>query len=150
MNASNKQAEHWEIGWSGEEREALLGQERMPAPTWGTFAWPAWVPSAIRREIERFWDERFGRGPLEWMENAAQNRVPALGSQATLQRMKRGIKVAVREEDYEFCRGRYMHCWNNIGRLVHEDGSFSYVAVGHPQDSVEQFAEQPGKGPTDM
>lgn len=118
-----------------------MSQEQLI--TWSAYTWPEWVPEKIRKEVERFWDERSGRSPLQWMQNAVSNRVPAMGSTASLQRIKKGVKVAFTDDHYEFCMGRYVHCWNNIGRIVHEDGTFSYVAVYHADDKIEQFAQMP-------
>ncbi|HEX2614439.1 MAG TPA: hypothetical protein VHL10_03030 [Nitrososphaera sp.] len=99
--------------------------------TWDIYAWPEWIPAKIRQEIERFWSPP-GRDPDTWMRNAVDRQAPALGSIATLE------TLAGRDN---MDTGRYVHCWNNIGRLVHDDGTFSYVSIGHPNDQIQDYQQ---------
>lgn len=84
---------------------------------WEDFTWPEWVPQEVRQQVEEFWQEPWGRGPGVWMENTRINGAPPFGMQVG--QLRDG------KED----RGRYVHAWNNIGRLVREDGSVAYASV---------------------
>lgn len=90
--------------------------------TWSEFAWPEWVPQKVRDQIEDFWSPP-GRGPDEWEENARRpyNHAPTFGEHVRMRR-------ALGRPSEGFVVGRYVHAWNNIGRLVLEDGGFAYVS----------------------
>lgn len=93
----------------------------MAKRTWADFVWPDWVPEMIRAQVEGFWDDKYGRGPDEWERNsrADYNHAPAFGDVVTLWRLA----------SHDQCEtGRYVHAWNNIGRLVRDDGSVAYVS----------------------
>lgn len=92
--------------------------EAVSALSWSEFQWEEWVPLDVRSQVMRFWsDERpTYRSPKAWAENAKQNNAPKMGQRVRCQTLSR-----------EWDEGRYVHAWNNIGRLVHEDGTFSYV-----------------------
>ncbi len=90
--------------------------------TWAEWTWPAWVPTGIREPVEKFWMERWGRGPHAWMRNMHEQGAPAFGATVTLDDGfgPNASKIT----------GRYVHAWNNIGRIVHDDGTFSYTSFG--------------------
>lgn len=91
--------------------------------SWADWAWPDWVPAEVRVAIENFWSEDIGRGPHAWMRSMHEQGAPAFGSVVTM--------------DDGFARnapqvtGRYVHAWNNIGRIAMDDGSFKYTSCGH-------------------
>lgn len=92
----------------------------MSALTWDEFAWPDWVPAEVRNQIEQFWGASSGRSPAEWEENARSpynNAVP-LGTRGAFWVMG-GSGIVL---------GRYVHAWNNVGRVVLDDGTFEYVS----------------------
>lgn len=96
----------------------LMGEPRTP------FNWPEWVPAKVRAEVEEFWT-RFGRsGGDAWRQNAESERAPQFGEVVRL----RSLRDAYDAEPSGY--GRYVHAWNNIGRLVHDDGTFDYVSFG--------------------
>jgi len=88
-------------------------------PTWAEYSWPEWVPEGLRTSIEEFWLPAWGRSPREWMRSAFQNHAPALGSH----------HVVDRDTLYEVA-GRYVHAWNNMGRLVTPSGDIVVVSCG--------------------
>ncbi len=90
--------------------------------SWARTAWPEWVPSAIRSQVEQFWG-CWGRNPRQWAEDAEHRGAPAFGSVVTLPLLGQPWPTPA--------SGRFVHCWNNIGRIVHEDGSWDYVSFGH-------------------
>jgi hypothetical protein len=74
------------------------------------------------------------RSPQDWQKDAREQGAPAHGAVVTLPTL-----IGVRGENgkavYNYVEGRYVHAWNNIGRLVHEDGTFSYVSF-HGDDRI--------------
>lgn len=89
---------------------------------WADFVWPEWVPAEDREAIEKFWGPWHG-GPREWVENAAApyNNAPT-GTRVRMWGDVNGHRVVV--------VGRYVHRWNNIGRVVLDDGSVAYAHGG--------------------
>ena len=86
---------------------------------WTDFEWPEWVPEGIRTSVESFWSESAGRGPRSWIADMKDQGGPKFGSVATCRALGAEEKMVT---------GRFVHCWNNIGRVVHDDGSFDYVS----------------------
>jgi protein gp37 len=105
-----------------------MDPEKAPR-TWADWAWPGWVPAEVRASVEGFWSESFGRGPQAWMRSMHEQGAPAFGSIVTM--------------DDGFGRnapqvtGRYVHAWNNIGRLAMDDDSFKYTSFG-PRERGQQ------------
>ena len=108
-------------------REPLLGPVDLtawmppisPVPveqaprTWAEWTWPDWVPAKVREQIEGSWTEKWGQGPHSWMRDMHVQGAPPFG--ATLQ-MEDGFG-----SNPPLVTGRYVHAWNNIGRLVLDD-----------------------------
>lgn len=90
--------------------------------SWAGWAWPEWVPAEVRDAVEDFWSPAFGRGPHAWMRDMHEQGAPAFGSTVTMDDgfSHRPPQVA----------GRYVHAWNNIGRIAMPDGSFKYTSFG--------------------
>lgn len=102
--------------------------------TWAEWTWPEWVPVEVRQAIEGFWGADQGRSPRDWMQDMHQQGAPAFGS-ALL--MDDGFGRNPRR-----IVGRYVHAWNNIGRLVLADDpnrSFAYTSFG----STDRKRSQP-------
>lgn len=79
--------------------------------------WPDWVPVDVRDVVERDWsvDARFGLDPAQrWRDNARNNRAPELGTRVSASLLLNGRVRAL---------GRYVHCWNNIGRVITDRGA---------------------------
>lgn len=69
----------------------------------------------VRGQIEFFHSEKYHRGPDNWMRNwkpGNSDRQPALGTRVSVVDCRGVIR-----------RGRWVPCWNNIARLVMDDGS---------------------------
>jgi hypothetical protein len=88
--------------------------------TWSNFFFPDWVPEKVREEIKSFWSERWGRGPAEWYENAISNKAPLFGDRVRVHGVGVGSPIL---------EGRIIFAWNNIGRLIADDGSIQCVAI---------------------
>jgi hypothetical protein len=86
---------------------------------WAEYVWPDWVPVKVRKEIEEFWAEDFHRGPHEWKENGgdAYSRQRPMGEEVECLRDKVRVK------------GRWVPAWNNMARLVLNDGRAVVVST---------------------
>lgn len=118
---------------------------------WADWSWPEWVPEEIRSQVEGFWDETWGRSPRTWMHDMHQQGAPAFGSVVTLNSGFGSNAPTV--------TGRYVHAWNNIGRIVLGDGTYAYTSFNtqtsrrqqQPIDWVIAGGESgPGARPMDI
>ncbi|MFE9127047.1 DUF5131 family protein [Streptomyces sp. NPDC007148] len=103
---------------------APVPADQAPA-TWAKWTWPDWVPADVRLRIEEFWTEEWGRSPRHWIRDMHQQGAPPFG--ATL-RMDDGFGPTPPQ-----VLGRYVHCWNNIGRLVLDNDpkrEYAYTSFG--------------------
>jgi hypothetical protein len=83
---------------------------------WPSFDWPDWVPEKVRQQIADFWDEKCGRSPKHWIENTVNGPYtghPPMGTRVRCESIGGG-------ERFE---GRWIPAWNNIGRVVLDDGT---------------------------
>ena len=103
------------------------------AKTWPDFIWPDWVPAEVQKSIEDFWSESQRRSPQEWLKNSIDNGAPAFGAVVSLPQLHGNPSP--------LATGRFVHAWNNIGRLVLEDGSAAYVSFRPNFDPVA-YAER--------
>lgn len=94
------------------ERKRREAAEREAA--WGGFTWDDWVPQKVRDEIERFWG-CWGRNPAKWQADVRPG-TPEYGSR-------------VRDSE-SFIEGRFIHCWNNMGRIVDDSGKSWACSTG--------------------
>lgn len=114
--------------------------------SWEAFAWPEWVPMAVRTAIEEFWSSELGRGPSQWGRSCAEYRAPDLGTVVGIRYLNKSGWGAVcsANDPRAVVLGRYVHCWNNIGRVVRDDGSYHYVFISSTWDSVPEIEEIKG------
>lgn len=94
--------------------------------SWADFPWPEWVPEKQRACIEAFWSEQWRRSPRSYSEASTAEcyKAPEMGTRVTVYDRKTSEPASDHPE------GRYLHCWNNIGRVIHDDGAISYVSIG--------------------
>lgn len=81
-------------------------------------AWPDWVPEAIRKQIADFWG-CFGRKPKDYFACCRDNDAPDFGSEGE-------FRITC---DDKRVRGRYIHAWNNMGRVVLPDGQHHATSI---------------------
>lgn len=95
-----------------------MAPREAPA-TWAEWTWPEWVPEEARQQVQKFWSDTWGRGPREWLRDYYAQGAPPFGHSVQLHKLS---------SSDEWERGRYVHCWNNIGRVIRADGSMGYVS----------------------
>lgn len=94
-------------------------REKIANETWSNFRFAEWVPESVQEEIKDFWCEKWGRGPSAWLESAERNKSPLIGD-----------RVKVHNFDGKEVAGRFVYAWNNIGRLISDDGDVLCVGFG--------------------
>lgn len=114
------------IGWGP---DAPAGPSEDTPERWADFAWPEWVPAEERAHIESFWREAWGRGPGAWLQDNVHQHVPATGTRRMWSIDKSGW-AKTNKRDAGDVRGRYLHCWNNIGRVITDDGRVLMASGG--------------------
>lgn len=102
--------------------------------TWSNFVWPEWVLQDIKKEIEDFWSDSCGRGPADWHENAIRSKAPLFGA-----------RVRMYDFQNKPVDGLFVFAWNNIGRLIGDDGQVKYVGVNPFLISRGGMWQQPEK-----
>jgi len=92
--------------------------------TWKEYAWPEWVPIKTREQIESFWSESYGRSPKEWEHScrAEYNNQPTLGTRVRCQSDADFWHDHRKSTEKTEIEGRWVPCWNNIGRVIADDG----------------------------
>ncbi|MGW1675983.1 DUF5131 family protein [Saccharopolyspora sp. NPDC002376] len=88
--------------------------------SWSDWTWPDWVPQAVRDQIEDFWGPKSARTPQQWIRDMHVQGSHPFGATVTS-----GDGFGHNPPQII---GRWVHAWNNIGRLAHEDGTFSYTS----------------------
>jgi hypothetical protein len=106
----------------------LLAPQEAPE-TWADFPWPEWIPANQREQIEKFWNVEWGRGPRAWFRDHEVQCMPFTGERITTE------DIFSRARDEEGRRpsvtGRYIHSWNNMGRIVLDDGRTLTISASY-------------------
>ena len=99
------------------------------AATWAEYDWADWVPQKVRDGIERFWGADQRRSPKDWEASRQQNDAPELGR-----------AISCRDLRNNWVEGRYVHAWNNMGRVITADGTVHVVSCDRwqPLDNIEE------------
>lgn len=115
-------------GWG--DAAPAAPDESLSGASWSSYSWEEWVPPSLRKLIEDFWSESYGRGPAAWLRDHAVQRVPESGARVVLAAGGHGwLKTEKMATDG--VRGRYVHLWNNIGRVVTDAGEIHPASGGH-------------------
>lgn len=106
--------------------------------SWEAVVWPAWVPQKVRQEIADFWGPKCGRRPRDYADSIVRNPAPtpALGE-----------RVRLRLTHSRWVEGRYVHAWNNIGRVVCDDGSVAVVSTCEYPNIIPPASPAPIRDP---
>jgi protein gp37 len=114
--------------------------------TWDGYQWPEWVPAEERRQIEKFWSVQDGRGPRGWIENQRTNRTPASGARVGVTLANGGWGTVVPAlSPLAVKRGRWLHSWNNVGRVITDDGETICASAGFGPSWLERWLQADGK-----
>jgi len=117
------------LSWKAQEPELRRKKElrdqrkAAAAPDWASYDWPSWIPPDLRESIQKFWSMDWGRGPFEWEEDWRSD-TPPLGTQVSM-----GLGSC------HEAHGRYVHAWNNMGRVIDANGYIHYCSVQGSDDS---------------
>lgn len=80
------------------------------------YPWPEWMPEKVRAQLSEFWG-CFGRTMADW-ERYVEESVP--GGMGAV-----GETRTIRSHDGPVT-GRFVPAWNNMARVVMDDGTFRY------------------------
>lgn len=91
----------------------------QPPATWDAVTWPRWVPEDVREQVVGFWGPKCHRRPADYEGNGLDryNLAPAFGQRVTMPKTQD-----------ESATGRYVHAWNNMGRVVDDEGKVHVVS----------------------
>jgi hypothetical protein len=104
-----------------------MKKEELKPCSFGDYEFEYWVCEPVRKQIRDFWG-CFGRTHKDWLESETApynfNGYP-----------KRGQRVMVLKQVdvlgnklYTAKTGRFIYCWNNIGRIIMDDGTWDMVS----------------------
>lgn len=110
--------------------------------TFGDYKFPDWVPERVTEQIISFWG-CFGRNYEDWLESSKHDEMEASRhgpgpngfghppNYATVEYIFRDYTLSKKynKDLYKIVEGRYIHAWNNIGRLVDEYGEVYYPST---------------------
>jgi hypothetical protein len=107
--------------------------------TWESFPWPEWIPTDQREQIEKFWSVKYSRGPQAWFRDHEVQGMPYTGERTTTEdTFSRARDEAGNRPEVT---GRYIHAWNNMGRLVLDDGTVKMIS--HSYRSAARYRAAP-------
>lgn len=84
---------------------------------WSKFEWPEWVPQEVREQIMGFWANEYGGRGVKGYEANCLTQAP----------YKMGQNVNMKNFAGKMVKGQFIHCWNNIGRVITKEGKIEYV-----------------------
>ena len=107
----------------------------MSINTFGDYEFDGWIPENERDAIRSFWGCA-GRTYIDWIENGRSNEMetcqhgpgpngfgnPPHGATADYLIIDYKLSKEHSRDIFTVIRGRYFHAWNNMGRLVDENG----------------------------
>lgn len=114
----------------------------MGENTFGEYEFADWVPGNVSEEIVTFWG-CLGRTHNEWLANAKHDEMercahgarpngfghPPNGATVEYVFLDWKLSKETGKEVYKIVKGRYIHAWSNIGRLVDEHGETHYPST---------------------
>lgn len=117
--------------------------------TFGDYEFEEWVPKHVREIITDFWGQ-FGRTYQDWLESPSRQGVREVCYHGPgpngFGMPPNGAMIDAHLTNFidkpDWYRGRYIHCWNNIGRLIDEEGNAHFISTGDRWVRVWQSAEE--------
>ena len=98
------------------------------AKSWNEVKFDAWVPKDVRNQIREFWSE-FDRKPIDWLKDSQiRKETPPYGKRV---KAKITDRLEGRKLIKKIVKGRFIHAWNNIGRIICEDCGTVFCCADH-------------------
>jgi hypothetical protein len=111
---------------AAEAVDVQAAEAALPKPIpaqWKQFTWPSWVPLEVRQPIEQFFSRPTEQGPQAWVEDAERTGSYPLGVVVTLA----DPMGSWPGRPSASVTGRWVHAWRGTGRIVCDDGSWTYA-----------------------
>ncbi len=90
---------------------------------WKILDFPDWVPGELLLTVREFWSSNYGRTPAGWVAGAeGYNDAPPFGC----------VVMLKEAAGHDWHTGRFVPCWNNIGRVVDRHGVVQCVSYISP------------------
>ena len=124
-------------GWGA---DAALPIE-MPQK-WSDFEWPNWVTPDQRSQVERFWGDPSRRVPREWNADNIAQHTPRFGAKMGFDSRRWVCKTT---DPKAIGSGRFMHAWNNMGRIITDAGEVVGVASSRGPGWMSEWLGKDGK-----
>lgn len=110
--------------------------------TFGEYEFEEWVPAELRRQIREFWGQ-MGRTHEDWIRSFCDEisdicyhgpnpngfRHPPNGARVIYLQKDYALSKQAGKDVFNLLTGRYIHAWSNMGRVVHNDGTYSVVST---------------------
>lgn len=112
--------------------------------TWKEYTWPDWVPAEQRKQIESFWSESWGGGPRAWLRDHVIQQVPATGARG-IWTVRDSNWAEVNKMATVGASGRYLHSWNNMGRIITDDGRTITASGGSGSGWLNRWRTRDGR-----
>lgn len=107
--------------------------------TFGDYTFESWIPIQVQNEIKAMWGI-FGRTHKDWLENAKLEsseycvhgpgpngfKLPPLGATVEFVFIDSRLSCQVGYDVFKTVKGKFIHAWNNMGRLIDEYGEIYY------------------------
>ena len=131
-------------GWG--QIAARIDPAKMP-DSWDHFEWPEWVPNQQREHIANFWGKPCGRSPKHWAEDHHSQWAPETGSIVGVKEIsKSGIGWVCKASDPEAeIVGKFVHAWNNMGRVITDDGTTHVVSFSRGPGYLFRYLQPDGE-----
>ena len=117
--------------------------DKLKDTTWSSFQWEEWIPASLRKLIEDFWSESYGRGPWSWLRDHAIQQVPRTGARGTFA-AEHSSWLTTNKMATRGVTGRYVHLWNNIGRVVTDAGEIHPASGGSGSGWLSKWLDRTG------
>jgi len=75
---------------------------------WDDYKFEEWIPEKIRHQLKNFW---CSEDPHTWIQNTKEH--PPIGARVEAFSTENGVPKLI---------GRWVPMWNNIGRVITDDG----------------------------
>jgi hypothetical protein len=110
----------------------MNGKQVIANQNWDNFHWPEWVPDDVKTQIMGFWGERCTRCLADYIEGMVDNNAPLFG-----------LRVRIGDFQERPVEGRFVYAWNNVARVVDDEGNVHYCGIDNFEVSRGMFWQKP-------